>query len=99
MPACTIIPHSGIKDGKFAISFNLRRDGAREENLVNLLIKKNYAQAKFLLFNTMLTEENYEGVVKRLTETKTAATMFYTVVGTTENEGTLIEKSREKVHI
>ena len=99
MAACTVIAHSGIKDGKFAISLNLRREGTREENIVNLLIKKDYAQAKFLLFNTLLTEENYEGVVKRLTETKTAATMFYTVVGTTENEGTLIEKSREKVHI
>ncbi len=51
-----------------------------------------------MVLETLLTTNTYAEAVKKLSETKTAAPVFYTVSGINENEGIIIAKDRDYIH-
>eukprot|EP00826_Nyctotherus_ovalis_P013212 TRINITY_DN1353_c0_g1_i2.p1 TRINITY_DN1353_c0_g1~~TRINITY_DN1353_c0_g1_i2.p1 ORF type:complete len:313 (+),score=60.08 TRINITY_DN1353_c0_g1_i2:238-1176(+) len=78
----------------FALAMNGRVQGNFQEFVMRL--RQGWIPTTWMLREAVLNAENYEAAVKMVRGRRTVSASYVTIVGTKENEGTVITRNRDR---
>jgi len=89
---------TGEKKGEFAFQINarkLKKSTFWTKPLFNLIVR-GYTPSDILTRKVLLEEKDYKSVLKKLSNTKISAPVYYIISGKNGNEGAVIERDPKK---
>ncbi|EAS05941.1 linear amide C-N hydrolase, choloylglycine hydrolase family protein (macronuclear) [Tetrahymena thermophila SB210] len=91
----TAIVVTGIVPNGFSITINQRQDDGQAISY----LQKQYIPACYLIYKILQTKTTYSDALDSLMNTKIAMPAYFIIAGLSGNQGTVIERDREAVHL
>ncbi|KAL4481490.1 hypothetical protein ABPG74_007579 [Tetrahymena malaccensis] len=91
----TAIVVTGIVPNGYSITINQRQDDGQAISY----LKKQYIPACYLIYKILQTSTTYDDALNSLMNTKIAMPAYFIIAGLSGNQGTVLERDRESVHL